>query len=62
MEAQSIDGEHRHFLLTLKKTWTIFRGHLKDLKSDLSILHQYQWIDRSSRVILIRLNLYNLTI
>ncbi|CAF1253004.1 unnamed protein product [Adineta steineri] len=36
-----------------------FRGRLSDIKSNLSKLHQLQWIDANTRAVIIQLNLYN---
>ncbi|UJR17607.1 hypothetical protein I4U23_004503, partial [Adineta vaga] len=36
-----------------------FRGRLADLRSNLSELHQLNWIDDRTRAVLIQLNLYN---
>ncbi|CAF2697487.1 unnamed protein product [Rotaria sp. Silwood2] len=36
-----------------------FRGHLSDLKSNLSKLHELKWIDDKTRAIFIQLTLYN---
>ena len=56
---QSIAGEHGRYPLGYEGYLYEFRGRLQDLKSNLSALHQYQWIDQSTRAILIQLNLYN---
>ncbi len=39
-----------------------FRGRLNDLQSNLSRLHQLQWIDNRTRAVIIQLNLYNLNV
>ncbi|CAF1243620.1 unnamed protein product [Adineta steineri] len=36
-----------------------FRGRLSDIKSNLSKLHQLQWIDANTRAVIIQLTLYN---
>ncbi|CAF4162103.1 unnamed protein product, partial [Adineta steineri] len=36
-----------------------FRGRLSDIKSNLSKLHQLQWIDSKTRAVIIQLTLYN---
>jgi len=36
-----------------------FRGRLDDLKTNLSILQQSNWIDQRTRAVIIQLNLYN---
>jgi hypothetical protein len=36
-----------------------FRGRLSDLRSNLSQLHQLQWIDEQTRAVIIQLSLYN---
>ena len=36
-----------------------FRGHLTDLRENLSTLHQLGWIDQRTRAVIIQLNLYN---
>lgn len=36
-----------------------FRGSLKSLKQNLSILHQISWIDDQTRAIIIQMSLYN---
>ncbi|CAF0882123.1 unnamed protein product [Adineta steineri] len=36
-----------------------FRGRLSDIKSNLSLLHQLQWIDANTRAVIIQLTLYN---
>ncbi|CAF4356149.1 unnamed protein product, partial [Adineta steineri] len=36
-----------------------FRGRLSDIKSNLSLLHQLQWIDSKTRAVIIQLTLYN---
>ncbi|UJR24498.1 hypothetical protein I4U23_005873 [Adineta vaga] len=36
-----------------------FRGRLLDLKTNLSLLHQFNWIDHQTRAILIQMSLYN---
>lgn len=36
-----------------------FRGRLADLQSNLSMLHQLEWIDRRTRAVIIQLSLYN---
>ena len=36
-----------------------FRGHLTDLRKNLSALHQLGWIDQRTRAVIIQLNLYN---
>ena len=36
-----------------------FRGRLKDIQTNLSGLHQFKWIDNSTRVVIIQFSLYN---
>ena len=36
-----------------------FRGRLSDIRNNLSMLHQFQWIDNQTRAMIIQLNLYN---
>ena len=36
-----------------------FRGRLSDLQSNLSQLHQLEWIDSQTRAVIIQLTLYN---
>jgi polycystin 1L2 len=36
-----------------------FRGRLSDLQSNLSELHQLEWIDKQTRAVMIQFNLYN---
>jgi polycystin 1L2 len=36
-----------------------FRGHLSDLQSNLSQLHELQWIDGQTRAVIIQMSLYN---
>jgi polycystin 1L2 len=36
-----------------------FRGRLSDLESNLSQLHQLEWIDNQTRAVIIQLSLYN---
>ncbi|CAF1222396.1 unnamed protein product, partial [Adineta steineri] len=36
-----------------------FRGRLSDIKSNLSLLHQLQWIDSKTRAVIIQFTLYN---
>ena len=36
-----------------------FRGRLSDLRNNLSMLHQFEWIDSQTRAVIIQLNLYN---
>ena len=36
-----------------------FRGRLSDLQSNISQLHQLQWIDGQTRAVLIQISLYN---
>ena len=36
-----------------------FRGHLTDLRENLSALHRLGWIDQRTRAVIIQLNLYN---
>ena len=36
-----------------------FRGRLNDLQSNLSQLHQLQWIDQRTRAVIIQFTLYN---
>ena len=36
-----------------------FRGRLSDLRSNLSQLHQLQWLDQQTRAVIIQFNLYN---
>jgi hypothetical protein len=36
-----------------------FRGRLTDLQSNLSQLHQFEWIDKKTRAVIIQLTLYN---
>ena len=36
-----------------------FRGRLSDLRSNLSQLHQLQWIDGQTRAVIIQISLYN---
>ena len=56
---ETILGEHGRYPLGYEGYLYEFRGRLRDLQSNLSVLHQHQWIDRSTRAILIQLNLYN---
>jgi hypothetical protein len=36
-----------------------FRGRLNDIRTNLSQLHQFEWIDRRTRAVIIQLSLYN---
>ena len=36
-----------------------YRGRLSELRSNLSELHRFQWIDERTRVVIIQLTLYN---
>lgn len=36
-----------------------FRGRLSDIRKNLSQLHQLEWIDNSTRAVIIQLSLYN---
>ena len=36
-----------------------FRGRLSDIRSNLSMLHQLNWIDNRTRAVIIQLTLYN---
>ena len=36
-----------------------FRGRLSDIRNNLSVLHQFKWIDERTRAIIIQLSLYN---
>jgi len=36
-----------------------FRGRLSDLQSNLSLLHQLEWINRQTRAVIIQFSLYN---
>ena len=57
--AQSIDGEHGAYPTGYQGYLYDFRGRLADLQSNLSALHQHQWIDQYTRAILIQIYLYN---
>ncbi len=37
----------------------VFRGRLSDLQSNLSELHQLEWIDNYTRAVIIQMSLYN---
>ena len=54
-----IEGDHGQYAVSYEGYFYEFRGRLKDLRSNLSILHENQWIDVSTRAILIQMNLYN---
>jgi len=58
-EKQTIRGEHGEYSLNYGGYLYEFRGRLNELQSNLSILHENQWIDESTRAILIQMNLYN---
>jgi hypothetical protein len=36
-----------------------FRGRLNEIRENLSVLHQSQWIDQATRAVILQLNLYN---
>ena len=36
-----------------------FRGRLADIQNNLSLLHQFEWIDSRTRAVIIQLSLYN---
>ena len=50
-QTENIDDDHGYLYE--------FRGHLRDLQSNASELHRYQWIDQQTRVIVIQMYLYN---
>ena len=58
-QQQIIEGEHGQYSVSYEGYLYEFRGRLNELQSNLSMLHQNQWIDASTRAILIQMNLYN---
>ena len=57
-----IEGVHGRYSVSYGGYLYELCGRLKDLQSNLSILHENQWIDVSTRAILIQMNLYNLNV
>jgi len=55
-EKQSVEGEHGQYSLSYEGYLYEFRGRLNELQSNLSILHRNEWIDESTRAILIQVN------